>query len=41
MAVAEGLAHANYLMAEGQLDRELGDDGAYRYRQAGKRAAAA
>jgi hypothetical protein len=41
MAVAEGLAHANYLIDEVQLDREMGADGAYRYRQAGKRAAAA
>lgn len=32
-AVGEGIAHLHRLMSEGRLERELGGDGIYRYRQ--------
>ena len=32
-AIAETLAHLNYLLGEGRIERRLDDDGRLRYRQ--------
>ncbi|MEH6526743.1 MAG: MBL fold metallo-hydrolase [Sneathiella sp.] len=34
LAISEGLAHCHYLVDEGELDRECGDDGVWRFRRA-------
>ncbi|USG62915.1 MBL fold metallo-hydrolase [Sneathiella marina] len=35
LAISEGLAHCHYLVGEGELDRECGDDGVWRFHRAG------
>lgn len=35
LAISEGLAHCHYLVGEGELDREFGEDGIWRFRCAG------
>ena len=35
LAISEGLAHCHYLVGEGELDRECGEDGIWRFRRAG------